>query len=260
MRKANPKLKFTRRVNKGGLGYTEVSLQESTTSIVRSKHYNKQRPTDEHITLRVAFDFLNTELLDGMLEDVHIMQQRKSHSGGHFAPDRWSYRVGDNIHPVHEISLNPDGFHDRSDEWIISILLHEMVHEWQHLFSAKRRKKYSYHDREWADKMESLGLMPSNSGMVGGKRTGVQMSHFIIDNGPYQKAFAKLASTGWQLNLESNVYPGAVKRPDDSHTKFVCPACGWIIRGKPDTEVTHNPCGCTMLAERPVDQLSEAAE
>jgi len=57
--------------------------------------------------------------------------------------------------------LNPDGFIGRTDEWIVSILLHEMCHLWQHHFGkAKKRKNYAYHDKEWSLEMESLGLMP----------------------------------------------------------------------------------------------------
>ena len=33
-----------------------------------------------------------------------------------------------------------------------------------------------YHNKEWAAKMKAIGLMPSNSGAVGGKETGQQMS------------------------------------------------------------------------------------
>ena len=58
---------------------------------------------------------------------------------------------------------------------------------------------------------------------------------------------------------------GGARKKNDSHTKFTCPDCGWIVRGKPDTEVVHKPCGCDMLPEHPIVQpsnqnLCEAAE
>ena len=33
--------------------------------------------------------------------------------------------------------------------------------------------------------MEAIGLMPSHSGKPGGKRTGQQMTHYILDGGSY---------------------------------------------------------------------------
>ena len=186
-------------------------------------------------------------LFGNTLPNVKIVYSRRAHSGGHFAPDRFTYRGG-NGGREHELSLNPDAFVGKNDEWIVSILPHEMVHLWQHIFGVKKRKKYSYHDREWADKMESLGLMPSNTGMANGKRTGQRMSHFIIAGGLYQQAFEALAATGWQLHLESTAFPVAVKKPDDSKTKFVCPSCDWIIRAKPDTQMVCKNCLLDNLA------------
>jgi hypothetical protein len=197
----------------------------------------------EYGGLQAAFSFLNDKLFDGALKNVVIALQRRAHSGGHFSPDRFTSRAGDGAH--HEISLNPDGFVGRTDEYIVSILLHEMCHEWQHHFG--KRPSRAYHDKQWAAKMESLGLMPSNSGMVGGKRTGAQMSHYVIQDGLYAQAFVALAATGWKLNLQSTIHAGGTKKPDESKTKFTCPVCGWIVRGKPDTEVVHKPCGCVML-------------
>jgi hypothetical protein len=35
-------------------------------------------------------------------------------------------------------------------------------------------KRRNYHNKEWAAKMIALGLMPSSTGMVGGKITGAR--------------------------------------------------------------------------------------
>ena len=201
----------------------------------------------EYSGLQQAFDFLNIMLFDGALPNVVILLQRRSHSGGHFSPDRFTSRAG--AGGYHEISLNPDGFKGRTDLFIISILLHEMTHLWQQMFGKQKRKSYGYHDKEWAAKMKSLGLMPSNSGMVGGKETGSQMQHYVIPGGPYAQAFAELEATGWKLILESTIHAGGEKKPKKDKTKFTCPACGWNVWGKPDSEVVHKPCACDMLAE-----------
>jgi predicted SprT family Zn-dependent metalloprotease len=148
----------------------------------------------EYGGLQKAYDHFNKELFGGSLPDVFIVYSRRSHSKGHFAPNRFAGR-GTNM-PKHELSLNPDGFINRSDEQIVSTLVHEMVHHWQEHCSGKKRERYNYHDKEWAAKMKSIGLQPSNSGMVGGKETGVSMSHYILDGGPFQITYQKLATTG----------------------------------------------------------------
>src|SRR5262249_45597040 len=86
----------------------------------------------EYFGLQTAFDHLNRALFEGGLPNVFITYQRRAHSGGYFSPERFLDRT--NRDQQHEIALNPDGFVGRIDEFIVSILLHEMVHLWQHVF------------------------------------------------------------------------------------------------------------------------------
>jgi hypothetical protein len=111
--------------------------------------------------------------------------------------------------------------------------------DWQHVLGKPAAR--GYHNKEWAAKMKAIGLQPSNTGAVGGKETGQQMSHYIIPDGPFAKAFAALAATGWRLNLQSAHRAGA-KGGANSKTKFTCPSCGWNVWGKPDTSVFCKPC------------------
>jgi hypothetical protein len=74
--------------------------------------------------------------------------------------------------------------------------------------------------------------------MVGGKETGQKMTDYIIPDGPFTKAFAKLAATGWRLNLQSAHRPGA-KGAVNSKTKFTCSQCGQNAWGKPDLAITY---------------------
>jgi hypothetical protein len=85
--------------------------------------------------------------------------------------------------------------------------------------------------------MKSIGLQPSSTGAVGGKETGQRMSDYIIPDGPFVHAFAKLAATGWALNLQSAPRPGGTKVPNHSKTTFTCPSGGRNVSGKPDTAV-----------------------
>jgi SprT-like family protein len=196
----------------------------------------------EYSGLQEAYDHCNAELFGGGLGDLFITYQRHAHSKGHFSPDRFSGRVGK--FGKHELALNPDAFVDRTDEQIVSTLVHEMVHCWQHAFGKPSGR--GYHNKEWAAKLKEIGLQPSNTGAVGGKETGQQMTHYIIPGGPFTKAFAKLASTGWRLNLQSAHRPGAKGGTNNSKTKFTCMGCGQNAWGKPDLVVTCTPCRMEM--------------
>ncbi len=128
-----------------------------------------------------------------------ITYQRKANSFGYFSPDRFSGRIGK--FGKHELALNPDAFINQTDEQICQTLVHEMTHVWQHAFGKPSAR--GYHNKEWAAKMKAIGLQPSSTGMVGGKETGQKMMDYIIPDGPFTKAYAKLAATGWKLNLQS---------------------------------------------------------
>jgi SprT-like family len=202
----------------------------------------------EYGGLQEAYDFLNQELFGGRLPDVFITYQRKSHSAGYFAADRFSGRVASLGR--HELALNPDHFIDRTDKQIVSTLAHEMHHVAQHTYGKPSAR--GYHNQEWAAMMQAIGLMPSNTGAVGGRQTGYQMDHYIIPDAPFDKAFAKLAAIGWKLNLQSAPRPGATKGPN-SKIKFTCPVCESNVWGKPDTATSCSKCTIAALQERDLE-------
>jgi predicted SprT family Zn-dependent metalloprotease len=118
----------------------------------------KPDPTkDQWKAYEQAFDYFNVALFGGKLPRCILNFSRKARSHGFFAAERW---VRDDA-KTHEISLNPDTLHLPLVE-AMQTLVHEMVHLWQHQFGAPSR--CGYHNAEWADKMESIGLMPSDTG------------------------------------------------------------------------------------------------
>jgi hypothetical protein len=197
----------------------------------------------EYGGLQEAFDHFNGALFGGALPDVFITYQRKANSFGYFSADRFSGRLGK--FGKHELALNPDGFINQTDEQVTQTLVHEMVHVWQHAFGKPSAR--GYHNKEWAAKMKTIGLQPSSTGMVGGKETGQKMMDYIVPDGPFTMAFAKLAKTGWRLNLQSAHRPGP-KGGTNSKTKFTCAACGQNAWGKPDLAIVCEPCGVKMLS------------
>jgi hypothetical protein len=196
----------------------------------------------EYTGLQEAYDHFNAGLFEGGLPDVFITYQRKANSYGYFSPDRFTGRIGS--FGKHELALNPDSFIGQTDEQVCQTLVHEMTHGWQHAFGKSSAR--GYHNKEWAAKMKSIGLQPSSTGMVGGKETGQKMLDYVIPDGPFTKAFAKLAATGWRLNLQSAHRPGP-KGGTNSKTPFTCVGCGQNAWGKPDLAISCIPCGLQMM-------------
>ncbi|MGC3743111.1 SprT-like domain-containing protein [Pseudomonas aeruginosa] len=128
-------------------------------------------PTHEvYAELQLAYEHFNVQLFDGQLPDCLITLQRERRTYGYFSRKRFARRSGE---MTDEIAMNPGYFAIRSLRKTLSVLAHEMVHLWQFHFGAPGRR--GYHNKEWAARMEALGLMPSNTGAPGGKRLGEQV-------------------------------------------------------------------------------------
>jgi hypothetical protein len=126
-----------------------------------------------------------------------------------------------------------------------------MAHQWQEHRGTPSRK--GYHNGEWAEKMESIGLMPSDTGKPGGKRSGQHMTHYIIPGGPFARACAALLSEGFRLawgeivaEVADGVGGGGKK---GTRAKFTCPDCGANAWGKPGLKLICGACLVSMEAE-----------
>lgn len=201
-----------------------------------------------HQLMQVAVDHF--KVLIGFSSDAHLTFAPKANSAGYFAPNRNVGRGGASVAP-HLVNLNPDHFIEATDERVASVLAHELVHLWRH--ENGPRSRGGYHDKLWAAKMKSIGLMPSSTGAPGGRETGSKMNHYVLAGGPFTELFAKLEATGWKLPLQSAPRPGSTRAPN-SKVKFNCPGCGANVWGKPDTEVWCKPCSIGL--GRPIDMLA----
>ena len=65
-----------------------------------------------------------------------------------------------------------------------------MVHAWQFHFGLP--SEGHYHNKEWAQKMMDIGLMPSDTGEPGGAIVGRNMSDFIMKQGAFMQAANEL--------------------------------------------------------------------
>jgi hypothetical protein len=139
-----------------------------------------------YTSLTLAYDFFNMELFSGALPPCLITMQRKKGSYGYFSGDRFQ-NTAKREEVTDEIALNPMHFATRTPEQVLSTLVHEMVHLWQHHYGTPPRK--SYHDKEWARKMRDVGLIPTATGEIGGKETGQKMAHLIAEAGNFKQAY-----------------------------------------------------------------------
>lgn len=164
--------------------------------------YPKIAPTNQvHQALQFAYDFFNRSLFGGELPFCLISLQRKAKTQGYFSFRRF---ISEDGRYTDEIALNPEFFGVLPVLDTLSTLVHEMCHLWQQHFGKPGRR--GYHNKEWADKMESIGLMPSDTHKPGGKRTGEHMGDYILENGLFMQAARHLLDTEFSIHWY-DVYP-----------------------------------------------------
>jgi hypothetical protein len=193
---------------------------------------NIMKPTHAQFTAyQQIFDYFNAALFDNQLPGVLLNFSRKANTHGFFAPERWENGLKVK---THEISLNPQTL-AREPKLVLSTLVHEMVHLWQQDFGTPSRR--AYHNKQWAQKMESVGLIPSHTGEPGGNKTGQNMTHYIEAGGRFDKAFEAMPEayllpfTSREYGMQGSGKTGA-KTKDKSKLKYTCPVCAVNVWGK----------------------------
>lgn len=217
-----------------------------------SVSYDTTDPTTRAYSgLTGAYVFFNERLFSGRLPPCLITLQRRNRTYGYFAGDRFGARDGAEI--VDEIALNPSYFAACSIADILSTLVHEMVHLQQKQFGTPSRR--GYHNLEWGRMMRAVGLVPSATGLPGGKETGQSVSHYIEEGGRFARACAELLDLHGGLvpyvELVSEIEPGTRERKASSKTKYTCLACGMNAWAKPDTRLVCGDCHTRMEAALP---------
>jgi predicted SprT family Zn-dependent metalloprotease len=166
-----------------------------------------KKPTNEaYGELERAFDVFNAALFDNKLPKCLLTLQREKNSCGYFSANRFANLDGTK---VHEIAMNPSYFAIVPIVEVMQTLVHEMTHLWQKHCGTPARGRY--HNAEWANKMESIGLMPSSTGHPGGARTGDQMADYALQEGRFMQACNELLSKDFQLSWYDR-YPPEMTR------------------------------------------------
>jgi predicted SprT family Zn-dependent metalloprotease len=193
-------------------------------------------PTQEQFeAYQKIFDYMNQKLFGGSVPPCLLNFSRKAKTYGFFVRDQW--QSGDQ--KTHEISLNPTHLARRPTVETVSTLVHEMCHLWQHVYGKPGRG--GYHNKEWAEKMEAIGLMPSDTEVPGGKKIGDKVSHYVMKGGPYEKAFEEMPKEyllPW-VSVEIDKESKIMKK---NKLTYQCPSCGMKVWGKPSLKIVCGEC------------------
>ena len=177
-----------------------------TTSETANRGTPAASPTlDLYVTLERAYDHFNAELFGDGLTPCLISLRSSSRVYGYHHHRRF---IAPDGAEVDELGLHPGFFALRPVEEVLSTLVHEMAHHWQNHHGTPTRS--TAHNREWAAKMDELGLVPSSSGLPGGKRTGRSVSHWIRPQGAFLVSCRRLLESGFRLPWLDRHAPGPV--------------------------------------------------
>lgn len=170
--------------------------------------------------------------------------------------------------------------------------LHEMCHLWQAHFGKPGRG--CYHNDEWAQKMEAVGLMPSSTGRPGGRRVGDRIADYMLPGGPFAKAVNHLVSQrgftiSWYdrhvaaMPLYETTSPAeaaelpeqVLARPEippvqmattgasaidrSNRVKYLCPGCEMKLWGKPGLRVGCLDCQLPMAGLPPAPSAAQSS-
>lgn len=233
----------------------------------------KQVPTLEFYNLfQFIYDYLNEHLFKNELPNCMIVITRKTDTFGYYSEKRW---INKENHMTDELAINPMFFNQYPLIEMLQTMGHEMCHLWQHHFGKPSRR--SYHNKEWGRKMQSIGLMPSNTGKPGGHTTGQQMMDYPIPEGVFIKACAEMIKnpafeTLWydrtsNFKILNTIFDTPEEKPtsdqeildflyttflidspiitassDRSKNKYQCPGCKANVWGKRNLNIVCGDC------------------
>lgn len=158
---------------------------------IKSREMKQNNPTSEFYNLFVhLYSFYNRELFGDSLDMPIIVVTRKKNVFGHYSYQRWR---DSSSNAVDEIAVNPLMFNKYPITEICQTIVHEMCHQWQYQYGTPT--KTGYHNTEWSEKMQSIGLMPSSTGKPGGAVIGQKMSDYPIPDADFIVQTERLIST-----------------------------------------------------------------
>lgn len=225
----------------------EAEKIDRTIETLSSGGSTNDSPTREtYAAFEEAYNHFNATLFEGRLPPSLATYPTSSRYFGYFAPNRFISSSEGKITPEIAISAL---YANRSAQDVLSTLVHEMTHL-QHELVGQPGKR-GYHNLEFARLMKAVGLICSSTGEPGGKPTGVGMSHYIEEGGPFDRTCAELLARGWRLPYVHRPVQLSSQKKLASKTRYTC-ACARPnnVWGKPNLQIGCYECGQQFLPER----------
>ena len=147
-----------------------------------------------YTAMQLAFDHFNKRLFGGRLPHCLLTLRSATRVYGYHHAGRF---ISPDGKVLDELGMHPGFFTLQPIESVMSTLVHEMAHHWQN--HAGTPSPSNPHNLEWAEKMISLGLHPSHTGLPGGRKTGRSMSDYILPEGPFLPVCRELLANGFSL-------------------------------------------------------------
>lgn len=187
--------------------------------------------------LQGAYNYFKVRLFKDRLSPAVLTLNRNTRSGGYYMRSAW---VDETQNVLPEINISPATL-QLSPLDVMSILVHEMTHHFQHLHGNPGRA--GYHNKEFAKFMFCLGLQCSSTGEPGGKQTGERMSHFVLPGGTFHNAFEQMPNEYLlpfkDFNLQKKFTSFSIKK---IKIKYQCTGCGINVWGKPNLHIVCEQC------------------
>ncbi|WNL48379.1 hypothetical protein RKE25_22870 (plasmid) [Dyella sp. BiH032] len=155
-------------------------------------------PTDEvSQELQRAYTYFNNSLFGGTLPNTIVLSyQRESNSFGFYRKRQYVHR---SRRETGELALNPSWLPVRSLTESLATMVHAMCRLQQSLV-GQHQSRPSYHNRELANYLKQVGLLPRVDGDPNGKETGHRVGHVIEEGGPFDVACRKLLAEGFAFS------------------------------------------------------------
>lgn len=184
----------------------------------------------QYTSVEEAHKFLNENMFSGQLCDIMIaVDERDANSEGHYYHSKQYFNKNDLSKVVRKIKLNPDLKETKDDKFILLVLAHQMMHQWQYEKGIPPRSGTRYHNKEWLDKMRELGV---NSQV---NPDGQKTKDTPIENGLFEQTYNKFKELGNVLLPWRMIPPKLAKTPT-----YTCKCPNWEMQT--GYSVSHLKC------------------
>lgn len=156
--------------------------------------------------LELIFHRFNKDLFESALgerldfNDIVFTLERKNKQIGLLSYKQFKKVEDGEASFKHEISLNPEYFAIAPKIDVLRVFCQELTRLYRYVHGEKKKMKTDYYDEYFGEYMMTIGLYPSNTGLMGGKEVGKKMSSYILPDGKFLKVCNELVEEGIVLN------------------------------------------------------------